>query len=191
MLPTAMRLFFAIELEPAVADALHQAIEPLRVLEPELAWVVTAKLHLTMKFVGEVDDAGAARLIGAAESIVGRHRHFEMMLGGVGAFPNFRRARVVWMGIENEPRLEWLHHDLEIACADAGYELEGRAFRPHITLARVRAPLPIERVRALARAARRIAFAGAAEVAGLTLFESTLGPGAHYRRIHAATLGGR
>jgi 2'-5' RNA ligase len=185
-----MRLFFAIELEPAVADALHHAIEPLRVLEPELAWVATPKLHLTMKFLGEVDDAAAATLIAAADSIAGRHRHFDMTLGGVGAFPNFRRARVVWMGIENEPKLEWLHHDLEVACADVGYELEGRAFRPHITLARVRAPLPIERVRALARAARRVAFAGAADVTRLTLFESALGSGAHYRRIHAATLGG-
>jgi 2'-5' RNA ligase len=186
-----MRLFFAIELEPAVAESLHHAIEPLRVLEPALAWVPAIKLHLTMKFVGDVDLAGAATLVSAAESIVSRHRHFEMTLGGVGAFPNFRRARVVWMGIESEPKLEWLHHDLEVACSDVGYEVEGRAFRPHITLARVRSPLTLERVRALARAARRVAFAGTSEVAGLTLFESTPGSGAHYRRIHATTLGGR
>jgi len=185
-----MRLFFGIELEPAVAEALHHAVEPLRVLEPELAWVATPKLHLTMKFVGEVDEPGAVALAGAADSIVGRHRHFDLTLGGVGAFPNFRRARVVWMGVESEPKLEWLHHDLEVACADVGYEVEGRAFRPHITLARVRAPLPIDRVRALARAARRVAFAGTSVVDRLTLLESTTGANAHYGRIHAATLGG-
>jgi 2'-5' RNA ligase len=86
--------------------------------------------------------------------------------------------------------LEWLHHDLEVACADVGYEVEGRPFRPHITLARVRTPLLIDRVRTFARAARRVAFAGTAAVNHLTLFESSLGAGAHYRRIHAATLGG-
>jgi 2'-5' RNA ligase len=186
-----MRLFFGIELEPAVAEAVHHAVEPLRVLEPQLAWVATPKLHLTMKFVGEVDEPGAAALAGAADSVVARHRHFDLTLGGVGAFPNFRRARVVWMAVESEPRLELLHHDLEVACADVGYEVEGRAFRPHITLARIRTPLPIERVRALARAARRVAFAGTSVVDRLTLFESTLGANAHYGRVHAATLGGR
>jgi 2'-5' RNA ligase len=188
-----MRLFFAIELDPAVADALHHAIEPLRVVEPEPAWVAVEKLHLTMKFMRDVDEEGAARLIAAGDLATRCHRAFDMTLGGVGAFPNFRRARVVWMGVESEPRLELLHHDLEIACADAGYEVEGRPFRPHVTLARVRSPLPIERARPFARAARRVAFAAASEVRSLTLFESTPTPsgGARYRRLHAATLGGR
>ena len=81
--------------------------------------------------------------------------------------------------------------DLEVACADLGYQVEGRAFRPHITLARVRTPLPLARARPLARAARCVAFAATSRVARLTLFESTPGTGAHYRRVHAATLGGR
>jgi 2'-5' RNA ligase len=186
-----VRLFFAIELGTAVGGALHQAVGSLRNLEAGLAWIPPEKLHLTIKFVGEVDDAGATKLIDAVEQVVRLHRPFDMTLGGVGAYPNFRRARVVWIGVENDPRLEWLHHDLEIACADAGYEVEGRAFRPHITLARVRAPLPIERARPFAQAARRVAFASTSLVRGLTLFESTLAPsGAGYRRVHAALLGG-
>jgi 2'-5' RNA ligase len=109
----------------------------------------------------------------------------------VGAFPNFRRARVVWIGVEHEPRLELLHHELELACHDLGYELEGRPFRPHITLARVRSPLPLERARPFARAARDVAFTATQEVAALTLFGSTLAPaGARYRRLHAAPLEG-
>jgi 2'-5' RNA ligase len=114
-----------------------------------------------------------------------------MNLGGVGAFPNFRRARVVWMGVESDPRLELLHHDLEVACGDAGFEVEGRPFRPHITLARVRAPLALDRARPFARAARRVAYAASEEVRALGLLESTLGSGgARYRRVHAASLGG-
>ncbi len=185
-----MRLFFALELEPHVADALHHAAGPLRALEPDLAWATVEKLHLTMKFLGDVDQAGVERLIDVADQVARRHRPLDMTLAGVGAFPNFRRARVVWMGIESEPKLEWLHHDLEIACQDAGYEVEGRPFRPHITLARVRATLPIERARPLARAARRVAFAATSPVRSLTLFESTLAAtGARYRRVHAPLLG--
>jgi 2'-5' RNA ligase len=187
----AMRLFFAIELATPVAEALHQATGPLRAVEPELAWVAPERLHLTMKFLGDVDDAGTERLLAAVDSITGRHRPFEMTLGGVGAFPNFRRARVVWLGVGSDPRLEWLHHDLEVACGAAGFEVEGRAFRPHITLARVRAPLPPDRVRPLARAARRVAFATTSNVNRLTLFASTPSPnGSHYGRVHTATLGG-
>jgi 2'-5' RNA ligase len=187
-----MRLFFAIELEPAVAEALDLATVPLRTHEPDLSWVRRDKLHLTMKFLGEVNDAGAERLVAAADAVAGRHRPFDMTLAGAGAFPNFRRARVVWMGIEGESRLELLHHDLEVACADLGYEVEGRAFRPHITLARVRTPMAIERARPFARAARGVTFAQASVVHRLTLFDSTLGStGAQYRRVHAATLGGR
>jgi 2'-5' RNA ligase len=95
------------------------------------------------------------------------------------------------MGVESEPRLELLYHDLELACGEAGFEVEGRPFRPHITLARVRTPLSLARARPLARAARRVAFAASGEIRALGLLESPLvSHGARYRRVHAATLGG-
>src|SRR3954469_19746206 len=86
---TRVRLFFAIELSDAVRLALDHAVAPLRVAEPDLAWVREVRLHLTMKFLGEVDDRGASRLATAADAVAARHRPFEMTLGGVGAFPNF------------------------------------------------------------------------------------------------------
>ena len=95
------------------------------------------------------------------------------------------------MGVESEPRLELLHHDLELACGGAGFEVEGRPFRPHITLARVRTPLTLDRARPFARAARRVAYAASDEVRALSLLESVPGstePG--YRRVFAASLGG-
>jgi 2'-5' RNA ligase len=186
-----VRLFFAIELDDAVRVALHHAVAPLRAGEPDLAWVRPEKLHLTMKFLGEVGEAHVERLALAAGDVAARHRPFELTLGGVGAFPNFRRARVVWMGVESEAKLELLHHDLELACSYVGFEVEGRPFRPHITLARVRAPLPLDRARPFARAARRVAYAASDEVRGLALLESVHGstePG--YRRVFAAPLGG-
>jgi 2'-5' RNA ligase len=188
---TRVRLFFAIELSDAVRLALDHAVAPLRAAEPALAWVGATKLHLTMKFLGDVDEVGAERLSAAADAVAARHRPFEMTLGGVGAFPNFRRARVVWIGVEGDPRLELLHHDLELACGAAGFEVEGRPFRPHITLARVRTALTLERARPFARAARRVAYAASDDVRALGLLESTLGSReTGYRRMHTASLGG-
>lgn len=187
-----MRLFLALELSPPVTAAAEEAIAPLRTLEPGLSWTVAERRHLTLKFIGDGDDALVERLIPAIDGVAARHRPTAMRLEGVGAFPSFRKARVLWIGVEGEPRLELLHHDLELACADAGVEVEGRAFRPHVTIARVRAPLDVERARALARAARRIPFSATQDVTAITLFDSVLAPsGARYRRVHAATLGGR
>jgi RNA 2',3'-cyclic 3'-phosphodiesterase len=187
-----MRLFFAIELGDALLELLDETTAPLRAEAPELAWVPREQRHLTLKFLGDVDQAAASRLVEAADRAAAMHAPLEMHVREVGAFPNFRRARVVWIGVEQEPRLELLHHDLEVACAEEGFEVEGRPFRPHITLARVRAPLPVERLRGLARVARTVRMHAMVPVERITLFESSLAPtGARYRRLHAAPLGGR
>jgi RNA 2',3'-cyclic 3'-phosphodiesterase len=187
-----MRLFFAIELGDTLLDLLDDTMAPLRAEAPELAWVGREHRHLTLKFLGDVKDDDVPRLVAAAERAAARHVPIEMTVREVGAFPNFRRARVVWIGVEQEPRLELLHHDLELACEQEGFEVEGRPFRPHVTLARVRSPLPVDRLRRFARLARSVRMAATVRVEWITLFESTLAPsGARYRRVHAAPLGGR
>jgi 2'-5' RNA ligase len=187
-----MRLFLAIELSAPLLDALESAIAPLRAEAPEVAWVPVAKRHLTLKFLGDVGEERLDSLVVLADRVAREHRAFSMQVGGLGAFPNFRRARVVWIGVEHEAKLELLHHDLEVAGEGAGFEIEGRAFRPHVTLARVRAPMGVEQARRLARVARKVDFSAHVDVAEITLFESMLAPpGASYRRIHAAQLGGR
>ena len=187
-----MRLFFAIELGDALLELLEETTAPLRAEAPELAWVARDHRHLTLKFLDEVDESAVPKLTAAADRVAAGHEPLEMSVREVGAFPNFRRARVVWIGVEQEPRLELLHHDLELACEQQGFDVEGRPFRPHITLARVRAPLSVERLRALARVARTVRVEATVLVDHITLFESTLAPtGARHRRLHAASLGGR
>jgi 2'-5' RNA ligase len=187
-----MRLFFAIELGDALQDRLDRETAALRDEAPDLSWTTREKRHLTLKFLGDVADDAEPRLIDATERVVAAARPMEMSVREVGAFPNFRRARVVWIGVEQEPRLELLHHDLERACEDVGFEVEGRPFRPHITLARVRTPLSVERARSLARVARSVRLQAVEQVNRITLYESTMAPsGAHYRRVHVATFGGR
>ena len=187
-----MRLFLALELAPELIHALELAITPVQEQAPGIAWVHAEKRHVTLKFLGEVPGDRLERVVAFTETVATQHRPFSVELGGLGAFPNFRRARVVWIGVAHEARLELLQHDLEVAGESEGFQIEGRAFRPHVTLARVQGPLDAEHVRPLARAARAIDFTATQQVVAITLFESTPAQaGAPYRRLHVATLGGR
>ena len=183
----AVRLFLAINLGEEVRRAAWEATAPLREAAPGVAWVASAKLHLTLKFLGELPEQQAAAVIASVDEASRRHRVFAMQLGGVGAFPNFRRPRVVWMGVTPEPRLELLHHDVEVACERLGFAVDGRAFRPHLTLARAR-----EReggaMRGLARVGKRVTFETATRVESVDLMTSVLGAAARYERVHAARL---
>jgi 2'-5' RNA ligase len=186
-----VRLFLAINLDPAVRRAIVDATSPLRHAAPTLSWADESRLHLTLKFFGEQQPDVVTPLARSLARVAAGHRQFTMHIGEVGAFPNFRRARVVWMGIEREPRLELLHHDVEVACEREGFEVEGRAFRPHLTLARVRPRADVNELRQLSRVSRTIDFTEDSLVQSLDLMRSTLGGSAPacYERLHAAPLG--
>lgn len=184
-----MRLFLAINLTSDVRGAIIHGTAPLREAAPEIRWVDEARLHLTLKFLGEQPDDVVSPLCDAMDAVAKRHRSFAMQIADVGAFPNFRRARVVWIGIHREPRLELLHHDVEVACEGLGFELEGRSFRPHLTLARVREGTAEPTLRALARAGKSIAVDESAEVTSVDLMRSNVARGgSRYERLHAAPL---
>jgi RNA 2',3'-cyclic 3'-phosphodiesterase len=154
-------------------------------------WVSEDNLHLSVKFFGELPDAAPAELTATLGPVAAAHQPFDLRMSGLGAFPNLRAPRVVWMGVTQDPRLELMHHDVEASCAANGYPLDARAFRPHITLARVRGTLPLANARALALAARAVVYKGVQQVTALALFESTLGPrGPRYAKVAAIPLGG-
>ncbi len=189
MCSTAVRLFLAINPEPGVRRALIDETQSLREAGPELNWMDESRLHLTLKFLGEQPDAVVPPLRDAVDMVAQRHRVFSMQIAGIGAFPNFRRARVVWVGIHREPRLELLHHDIEVACQDLGFEVEGRSFRPHLTLARVREGTPEATLRALSRAGKGVTYDGETTVNSVDLMQSHPGRvGARYECLHAAQL---
>ena len=184
-----MRLFLAINLTPQVRREVAAATAALRQAAPQASWVDEPLLHLTLKFLGEQSDDRLDEIQAAAARVAGRHRELVMTLGGIGAFPNFRRARVVWMGIQQEPRLELLHHDVEVACETLGFDVEGRPYRPHLTLARVKHPLPEERLRTLARAAKPIDFQTDFIVHSIDLMRSDLtSSGPAYTTLVSAAL---
>ncbi len=168
---------------------MYEAASPLRAAAPGLAWVDEARLHLTLKFLDEQPGEAVPGLAAAADAVASRHAAVRSALEEFGAFPNFRRARVVWIGMEADPRLELLHHDVEVACEALGHPVEARAFRPHVTLARVtRADAAV--LRALAREARRAAGVRfPVTVRSVDLMRSTVGAGGPaYERLHSSSL---
>ena len=169
--------------------AVVEATAGLRAAAPDQRWMDDQRLHLTLKFIGEQPESTAAALRSSLDAVAAGHRAFGMRIGTVGAFPNFRRARVVWMGVHTDPRLELLHHDVELACQQLGFELEGRAFRPHLTLARMKDGTPVDELRQLARAGRRIGFEAETLVRSVDLMRSIPErSGSRYDTLHAASL---
>lgn len=166
-----------------------EATSDLRAAAPTLTWIDESRVHLTLKFLGEQDDAVVGPLGEALDRVAQRHRPFTMRVAEVGAFPNFRRARVVWVGVDRDSRLELLHHDVELACETLGFALDGRPFRPHLTLARIRERTADEELRRLSRASKRVDFECESEVASLDLMRSSPGRGgSRYDRLHSAVL---
>jgi len=169
-----VRLFLALNLPSELRAAADSAAEPLRAALPVVAWVAPDNLHLTVKFLGERPAEDAATLAAALEPIARRHGAQTVDVGRPGAFPTLRRPRVIWLGVRPDAKLELLHHDVELACAGLGYALEGRPFRPHVTLGRVRAGAAAGALdaRALAAAARGVQFRAAACITTLDVMAS-------------------
>jgi 2'-5' RNA ligase len=186
-----VRLFLALNLPARVRAGLYAATAPMRAAAPALAWATEERFHLTLKFLGDQPEERIAALDRALGAVTPRHAPLVLQVAGLGAFPNLRAPRVVWVGVGHDPKLELLHHDVERTCHALGYDLDGRAFRPHITLGRVRDRLAPPVANALARAARRVSYAAAAEVGSVDIMASELEPsGARYTMLATLPLGG-
>jgi RNA 2',3'-cyclic 3'-phosphodiesterase len=186
-----MRIFLAINLPADVRGAVWEATAPLRDATGDVSWVAEPKIHLTLKFIGEMADERLEPLVVAMKNIARTHVAPAVHVATAGAFPNFKRPRVIWMGVEPEPRLELLHHDVEVACDRLGFELDGRPYRPHLTLGRVRRPLGAESLKALRTAAKRITFTDHFFARAIDVMQSVSGSvGTTYRVLSSAPMSG-
>ena len=130
-------------------------------------WVPARNLHLTMAFLGRVQDERIAPLSTAIGQAVQDHVDFIVRLGELGAFPYARRARVIWAGLDDPTGgLAGLADSIADSLEPLGFPRETRAFQPHVTLARIRSPKPIE----LTVTSTPLAF----RVERISLFESHL-----------------
>jgi len=178
-----VRLFIALNLPPAVREAVWAAAAPLRELQLPVNWVRPDGLHLTLKFLGDVADTRESELHAALAQaaggegkggVAGASRSIPLALGGFGVFPDQRRPRVVWVGVEPVPALELLQHRVEQAFAPLGFPTEGRPFQPHVTLGRATRDAEPQAFRGLADALARLELAETVAVEAVDLMASTL-----------------
>jgi 2'-5' RNA ligase len=162
------RLFIAIDLPEQVKTLLGR----LRVDIPGARWVPAEQLHLTLAFLGDQDAETAARL--KTELAVIQAPGFTLRFSQPGCFPRSSHPRVLWIGLEPEPRLTRLAALLREALLSSGIPLEDRPFTPHITLARLK--LPAAREVAAFLDQRHHQEIPAVEVGKYVLFESRLTP---------------
>jgi len=133
-----MRLFAGIPVAQPVHGALGELLEGWRSTDWPVKWVRQDGLHLTLKFLGSVETARVGSIRDALAAAVLGTPALSFTLTEVGAFPTVSRARILFAGLESEAPLELLVHRIERACAELGFPVEGRPFRPHVTLGRVR-----------------------------------------------------
>ena len=119
-------------------QGLWDAIGPVRERGFPVKWVRPDGVHLTLKFLGDVDDAREPELRAALTEAAGRGepRGVTIHVEGFGVFPDVKRPRVVWAGVTPDPALELLQHRVEQVFAPLGFPTEARPFRPHVTLGR-------------------------------------------------------
>jgi 2'-5' RNA ligase len=187
-----VRLFVAINLPDNERRALWDSTSRLRGAGLPVRWAGGEGLHLTLKFLGESDDSLAARVSEALAAAVKPARPFEVGLGGFGAFPDQRRPRVLWVGVERHPALELLANDVERALAPFGFPSELRPFHPHVTLGRAERRARPSDFSDLPRLAGTVSYQGSMLVDRVDLMRSRPGPsGAVYSLLHSGTLEGR
>ena len=174
----SLRVFCAVELPREVREAAAAHAAHLRRDFPEAraSWPSPASLHITLKFLGEVGFERVRQLSGAAGAAAKGFEPFRLSIEEAGTFPPRGAARVLWLGVKDEAgRLSQLQSRLERECEAAGFPREPRAFKPHLTLARLR---PAKEASALSDAHRRTAFGPYAfAVSELVVMRSELGPG--------------
>jgi 2'-5' RNA ligase len=136
-----IRLFVAIDLPASVKAQLLKCCTGV----PGAKWVKPEQMHLTLRFIGEVDEA-AFETIRQALAVV-TTAPFSLSLNGAGQFPPKGGARVLWVGLDAPPTLFDLQRRIEAALNQLGYPPETRPFAAHITLARLKSPPPPESIR--------------------------------------------
>jgi RNA 2',3'-cyclic 3'-phosphodiesterase len=185
-----MRLFVAADLNEAgrvaVAAEQHRLLEAVGTAA-RLKWVEADHVHLTLVFLGNVDDTRASAVVDAIGQDI-ESQPFEIVLEGIGVFPARGAPRVLWLGIgKGAAEVIALQRTVANRVTTLGLPLEERVFHPHLTLARWKESRPDDRDRAL-RVARRGAIARA-RVDGATLYQSRLSPsGATYTPLSRANL---
>lgn len=187
-----IRSFIAVPLERQLYQHIAEISQMLKEsVHGGVSWVQPASIHLTLKFLGEIQRDKIAEVKSALQAVVPKFEQFELNVVGLGCFPNKNRPRVVWVGLQAPVELDHLQKSVEDACFELGFEREQRRFSPHLTLGRVKPYARPEDIHSLQQALERIATfnPGATHAREVVLFQSDLQPsGAIYTPLVSVQL---
>lgn len=183
-----MRIFFCVELAGTVRDTLEEVARTMRTrLSAPAKWVAKDNLHITVRFLGEVEEAMLPEIKALGAELAQGQQPFEVTLSRLGAFPSPRRARVIWAGPEQDsPQFAELARKAEAEVRALGFPPERKEAKAHVTLARLKV------LQDVTGALTRLPFPTlSVEVGSLTLMESRLRPeGPLYTPLGRWPLGG-
>jgi 2'-5' RNA ligase len=178
-----MRTFIAIEISTEVKSAVAAVQNELSRAEADIAWINSEDIHLTLKFLGEIDKQQFTAIQEACVETATRFHPFTLSIRGTGVFPNPRHPRVLWVGLAGETEtLEDLQEQLDERMASIGFEPEEKDFRPHLTIGRLKSNRNVKDLlaRADAYSLPNLSF----EVGEIVLMKSDLSPaGARYSEL--------
>ncbi|MBU8933286.1 MAG: RNA 2',3'-cyclic phosphodiesterase [candidate division Zixibacteria bacterium] len=186
-----LRLFIALPLTSTVKQKLEQVSSELRKHGGKVKWVDPKNIHVTLRFLGDTEERIVDAIGTSLNTIARNHNTIESTIDRLGGFPNLQKPRVVWAGLSGEREIEALTKlatEVEQAMCDLGFEPDNKRFRPHLTLARVKAPQELE---PLVAELKSYQFDPTPlRLDRLVLFKSTLTPqGPIYERLHEVPLG--
>ena len=172
-----MRAFLGIGLPAGVREAVASEIAQVRGLHAPVAWTTQKNLHITLNFLGEIAPERVPLVEREMRSVASGIDPFSLTAEGGGAFPGTRNPRVLWVGfLEPLELVRQLQQNMENALSGAGFPREDRPFHPHITVGRIRGPLPPAWGERFVKALSGRRF-GVVPVSSFTLYESRSGPG--------------
>lgn len=172
-----MRTFIAIPLTELIHQELGRLQNSLRESDADLKWTAPFNIHLTLKFLGEINDEQTVKIEASLNEIVKGRQPFNIHLAKIGAFPKIFYPRVVWVGIdEGYEECKALAKSIERAMEKLGFEKEKRAFSPHLTLGRVRSAKNKAQLITCIEKEKDFASQSKVSVSKIILFQSTLTP---------------
>jgi 2'-5' RNA ligase len=182
---SSRRVFIGIDVSEEARAAASQHIQELRrtAADVRVSWEKPEKLHVTLEFLGNVDDAALRDLSEELALVAAKTNSFTADLLGLGVFPNVRQPRILWLGIENDAGvMKDVVASVENVCSRFGFQRERRTFSPHVTIGRIREP---QKGRGLAERHLEMGFdAVTFDVDELVVYESTLSPtGSAYKAV--------
>ncbi|MGQ9617731.1 MAG: RNA 2',3'-cyclic phosphodiesterase [Candidatus Aminicenantia bacterium] len=185
-----MRVFVAIELPSHLKSSLFNLISKLSNIGARISWVKKDSIHLTLKFLGEVEERRIEEISERLKFVLSRTEAFKIKVEGVGWFPeNSTNPRVLWVGVKYPEQLKNLWKDIEKKMEEIGFKPEERDFSPHITIGRVKGGSGIRKVMEMLKEVSGETF-GEFEVKEIILFQSILkSDGAEYFPVKRFFLG--